>query len=162
MAYTYEYTSCPGLSDIHIGVCTTSEVCRGRHTISSRTPSPLRATHHQQNYSAHGTIARLFAQQRLLVHADRSSVSPVSQLLDSVPASVQQDAVRGQALILKQQSDTVAAKQLLADLVQSEALECTCQHSAQADYGTLLLEQGDLQVVHCVSLAIPNVDMHFC
>ena len=61
--------------------------------------------------------------------------------------SVQQDAVRGQALILTQQGDTEAAKQLLADLVRSEGLECATQHLAQADYGTLLLDQGDLQVM---------------
>ena len=61
--------------------------------------------------------------------------------------SVQQDAVRGQALILKQQGDTAVAKQLLADLVQSEGLDSTCRHLAQADYGTLLLHEGDLQVM---------------
>lgn len=82
-----------------------------------------------------------------MVRADRSSVSPVSQLLGSVSASVQQDAVRGLALILKQQGDIAAAKQLLAGLVQSEGPACTSQHLAEADYGSLLLHQGDLQVM---------------
>ena len=85
--------------------------------------------------------------QLLLVCVDPSAVSPVSQLLESVPASVQQEAVRGQALVLKQQGNAAAAKQLLADLVQSEGLEGACQHLAQADYGILLLEQADLQVI---------------
>ena len=85
--------------------------------------------------------------------ADKSYVSPVSQFLESVPASVQQDAVRGQALLLKQQGGTAAAQQLLADLVQSaERLECMCQHLAQADYGNLLLEQGNLQVLFYQSI----------
>lgn len=60
---------------------------------------------------------------------------------------MQQDAIRGQALILKRQGDIAAAKQLLADVVQSEGLECTSQHLAQADYGSLLLHEGDLQVM---------------
>ena len=80
--------------------------------------------------------------------ADPSSTSPVSQLLDSVPESVQQEARRGQALIIKQQGDTAAAEQLLADLAQcEEGVGCMSRHLAQADYGTLLLEQGNLQVL---------------
>lgn len=78
--------------------------------------------------------------------ADESSASPVRQLLESIPASVQQDARRAQALVLKQQGDTAAAQQLLADLVQSEELSQQVQHLAQANYGTLLLEQGNFQV----------------
>lgn len=90
---------------------------------------------------------------------DPSAVSPVSQLLESVPASVQQEAVRGQALVLKQQGDTAAAKQLLADLVQSEGLEGAYQHLAQADYGILLLEQADLQVILHARLHVLMVGM---
>lgn len=65
---------------------------------------------------------------------------------------MQQEALRGQALILKQQGDTAAAEQLLADLAQREqGPECMSQHLAQTDYGTLLLEQGNLQVLTCFS-----------
>ncbi|KAL3133073.1 hypothetical protein ABBQ38_006975 [Trebouxia sp. C0009 RCD-2024] len=86
------------------------------------------------------------AQAMFKALTDLSSSSPVSQLLDSVPKSVQQEALRGQALILKQQGDTAAAEQLLADLAQREqGPECMSQHLAQTDYGTLLLEQGNLQ-----------------
>lgn len=95
--------------------------------------------------------------QLLLVCTDQSAVSPVRQLLESVPASVQQDAVRGQALVLKQQGNMAAAKQLLADLVQSEGLEGACQHLAQADYGILLLEQADLQVLPHARLHVLNI-----
>lgn len=95
--------------------------------------------------------------RRLLLCADPSAVSPFSQLLESVPASVQQEATRGQALVLKQQGDVAAAKHLLADLVQSEGLEGACQHLAQADYGILLLEQADLQVILHTTLHVAQL-----
>lgn len=89
-----------------------------------------------------------------VMSADTASTSPVSQLLESVPKWVQQEAVRGQALVLKQQGDTAAAEQLLADLVQrEEGLEGVSQHLEQAAYGTLLLEQGELQVLICFYVA---------
>lgn len=65
---------------------------------------------------------------------------------------MQQEALRGQALILKQQGDIAAAEQLLADMAQREQEpDCMSQHLAQTDYGTLLLEQGNPQVLSCFS-----------
>jgi len=70
----------------------------------------------------------------------------VKQLLESVPAAIKQDAIRGQALVLKQQGDTAAAEALLADILQSEEQFAQLQYLAQADYGTLLHEQGNPKV----------------
>ena len=77
---------------------------------------------------------------------DDSSSSPVKQLLECVPAAVKQDAIRGQACILKQQGNTEDAEALLTQLVQSKEQFADVQHLAQADYGALLHEQGKLKV----------------
>ena len=73
----------------------------------------------------------------------------VQQLLDSVPAAAQQDALRGKALAVKQQGNAEAAEALLKGLVNSEQQIPQVQHLVQADYGVLLRQQGNLTVRLC-------------
>ena len=74
--------------------------------------------------------------------ADDESSSPVKQLLvEPATPAVKQDAMRGQALVLKQQGNLEAAEQLLSDLVHVKEQFAEVQHLAQADFGALLMDQ---------------------
>lgn len=78
--------------------------------------------------------------------ADEESSSPVKQLLEPATPAVKQDAMRGQALVLKQQGNTEAAEQLLSNLVHCKEQFAEVQHLAQADFGALLMDQGKPKV----------------
>lgn len=78
--------------------------------------------------------------------AGEESSSPVKQLLEPASPAVKQDAMRGQAVVLKQQGNTEAAEQMLSDLVHSKEQIAEVQHRAQADFGALLMDQGKPEV----------------
>ena len=81
---------------------------------------------------------------------------PVRQLLESVPAAVQQDALRGKALALIQQRNAQAAKALLLQLVSQQQF-AQVQHLTQADYGILLHQQGKSEVGMLPAVLVNNL-----
>lgn len=77
--------------------------------------------------------------------ADDSCSSPVKKMLGSVPPGVQQAAVRAQAQSLQQENQLAQAAALLRTLVEQQD-QGQLQHEMCADYGSILRQQGKLEV----------------
>ena len=80
------------------------------------------------------------------VLADEGYSSPVKKMLGPVPPAVRQAATRGHAAVLRQSGKAPEAAALLQSLVEQQD-DSQLQHALCADYGSVLREQSNLQVV---------------
>ena len=94
----------------------------------------------------HEPVCRSSYTAHVLVCADESYSSPVKKMLGPVPEAVRQAAIQGHAAVLRQSGKAPEAAALLQSLIEQQD-ESQLQHALCADYGSVLREQSNLQVV---------------